>query len=670
MARMERSRGNVRRIPGRAATRLAPWLLLFSSGFVGATLGAQETAAAAPHASHHGAHLVAPRVAAAVAAVDRDERRTVPRGEETLFLATLTPQGGASSGGSGSATLTLAGDQTTARLRYDQDGLTGPLIAAHIHAPDGHILFDLDTATPAGGRRPDSGRSPPTGALTAAADPRRPARRRVLPEPAHRGLPERRDQGLPAPRERQPDLHAAAGAAAAAAAARPPRTTPPASCCRRPTGRAPTTSPTCRIAGLRRVARRAARAAARLPPRLLRRVPAAATPSRTSPGLVRGVVLEAGDRGPGPAPPAGRLRALRDLRGLVRGRRRARRRRRSRDYMDLLAEHAFGNFRELLEEVTLRPTMGVYLDMLEQRASCPETGPHAQRELRRARSCSSSRSASTSSTPTARCGSTPATSRSRPTTRTWSRLRARVHRLDASAARTAVAARSLLPPAAMFRDYRRPMEPWAAFHETGEKLLLDGVVLPRRAERAHGPRSGARRDLPAPQRRAVRLPAAHPAPGHQQPEPGLRLPLRPARSPTTAPACAATSRRWCAPSSSTTRRAAPRSRRARLRQAARAGRALRRRCCARSRPSRADGRLRILSAVDRAGASTRRRCARRRCSTSSSRPTPSPARSRRPGWSRRSSRSPPRPRSSAPPTSCSRCCVRLRRTTKRSSRST
>jgi len=34
------------------------------------------------------------------------------------------------------------------------------------------------------------------------------------------------------------------------------------------------------------------------------------------------------------------------------------------DFYDLLAEHAFGNYRDLLEEVSLHPAMGVYLSML------------------------------------------------------------------------------------------------------------------------------------------------------------------------------------------------------------------------------------------------------------------------------------------------------------------
>jgi uncharacterized protein (DUF1800 family) len=66
----------------------------------------------------------------------------------TLFLATLTPQSGAASGGSGSSTLTLTQDQSTAVLRFSFSGLTGPISSQHIHASDGTILFDIDTAPP------------------------------------------------------------------------------------------------------------------------------------------------------------------------------------------------------------------------------------------------------------------------------------------------------------------------------------------------------------------------------------------------------------------------------------------------------------------------------------------------------------------------------------------
>jgi uncharacterized protein (DUF1800 family) len=72
----------------------------------------------------------------------------------TLLLATLTPQASAASLATGSASLLLAGDGATAVLHYTYSNLTGPIIAQHIHGADGGILFDIDTAQPdpTGGR--------------------------------------------------------------------------------------------------------------------------------------------------------------------------------------------------------------------------------------------------------------------------------------------------------------------------------------------------------------------------------------------------------------------------------------------------------------------------------------------------------------------------------------
>ena len=44
------------------------------------------------------------------------------------------------------------------------------------------------------------------------------------------------------------------------------------------------------------------------------------------------------------------------------------------NYHDMLAKHAFGNFRDLLEDVTLHPIMGVYLSHLRNAKADPETG--------------------------------------------------------------------------------------------------------------------------------------------------------------------------------------------------------------------------------------------------------------------------------------------------------
>jgi uncharacterized protein (DUF1800 family) len=72
----------------------------------------------------------------------------------TLFLAQMVPQGASLSLGSGSASLVLAPDQATAVLHYTYSNLTGPIVAQHIHGPGGVILFDIDTSTPdaTGGR--------------------------------------------------------------------------------------------------------------------------------------------------------------------------------------------------------------------------------------------------------------------------------------------------------------------------------------------------------------------------------------------------------------------------------------------------------------------------------------------------------------------------------------
>ena len=66
-----------------------------------------------------------------------------------LFIAALTPQSGVLSLGSGRATLLLAADERTAILRQTWSNLGSTLTGAHIHASDGQILFDVDTAAPA-----------------------------------------------------------------------------------------------------------------------------------------------------------------------------------------------------------------------------------------------------------------------------------------------------------------------------------------------------------------------------------------------------------------------------------------------------------------------------------------------------------------------------------------
>lgn len=71
----------------------------------------------------------------------------LPGGSE-LYLTSLVPQCSPGVLGSGSASLQLSADATYAEVRFTRSNLTGPITSMHVHAPDGQILFDLDSVTP------------------------------------------------------------------------------------------------------------------------------------------------------------------------------------------------------------------------------------------------------------------------------------------------------------------------------------------------------------------------------------------------------------------------------------------------------------------------------------------------------------------------------------------
>lgn len=68
----------------------------------------------------------------------------------TLYVATMLAQAGAVTDGVGTATLRVSEDETVAYLRYTHSGLTGPIVAQHIHIDpnpghnNGEIVFDID----------------------------------------------------------------------------------------------------------------------------------------------------------------------------------------------------------------------------------------------------------------------------------------------------------------------------------------------------------------------------------------------------------------------------------------------------------------------------------------------------------------------------------------------
>lgn len=70
---------------------------------------------------------------------------------DTMYMASLRAEGSALSPASGYATLRLAGDEKSGVLKFTYSNLTTPETSAHIHGPadpgqNGNILFDLDTS--------------------------------------------------------------------------------------------------------------------------------------------------------------------------------------------------------------------------------------------------------------------------------------------------------------------------------------------------------------------------------------------------------------------------------------------------------------------------------------------------------------------------------------------
>jgi uncharacterized protein (TIGR03437 family) len=123
-----------------------------------------EVAYAGPQGDFDGLdqiNLKIPREAATgemdlVVAVDGQTSNTVrvnlaPPPVETQYIATIRPEGSALSPASGYSTLKLSADEKSAIIRFQYSNLTTPETSAHIHGPanpgqNGQILFDLDTS--------------------------------------------------------------------------------------------------------------------------------------------------------------------------------------------------------------------------------------------------------------------------------------------------------------------------------------------------------------------------------------------------------------------------------------------------------------------------------------------------------------------------------------------
>lgn len=388
----------------------------------------------------------------------------------TLFLATLTPQSGAASGGSGSSTLTLTQDQTAAVLRFSHSSLTGPITSQHIHASDGTILFDIDTA-PAQGDGSRVWQVRPAGTFDTAE---------ILA--ALRGG------------ECYLNLHTAAYPAgeikgffrqsSGSQTFTPPPAPPPLP------GGPPSQEDAARFLLQATYGPRPGEVEALQQKGFARwldeqlALPAVshlaaydrlvAGGEEPMPGLVRESFFSQAVQGPDQlrqrvAFALSELFVVSDRDADVRN---------GPDglaaYLDLLAEHAFGSFRELLEAVTLSPTMGVYLDMAGSSRAIPELGRNPNENYAR----EILQLFSIGLYDLHPDGTLHLDADNQPIPTYDQDV---VEALARAFTGWTFGGQNQGQPQRFFRpqrNYRIPMEAWASYHATDEKRLLDGAVLP------------------------------------------------------------------------------------------------------------------------------------------------------------------------------------------------
>jgi endo-chitodextinase len=152
-------------------------------------------------------------------------------------------------------------------------------------------------------------------------------------------------------------------------------------------------------------------------------------------------------------------------------------------YYDMLNRNAFGNYRQLLEEVTLHPTMGYYLNMQGSKKEDPAKGTHPNenyaREVLQLFSVGLYKLNQDGSRQLAGDGK-PIPTYDESVVKGFARAFS-----GWNFAGNNTSDPKIFDPAK--ENWLEPMQPWEMHHEPGEKKLLDGVVIQ--------PGFGARQDL-------------------------------------------------------------------------------------------------------------------------------------------------------------------------------
>lgn len=140
------------------------------------------------------------------------------------------------------------------------------------------------------------------------------------------------------------------------------------------------------------------------------------------------------------------------------------------NYYDILMRNAFGNYRVLLEEVTLNPIMGEYLSMKGNRKPEPENNVHADenyaRELLQLFTIGLDQ-LNTDGTIKRDTDGVALPTYDQDTVENYARVFTGWHYANADDFRW---------PSA--KDYISPMKPFPEYHDSDEKVLLNGLVVP------------------------------------------------------------------------------------------------------------------------------------------------------------------------------------------------
>jgi len=142
------------------------------------------------------------------------------------------------------------------------------------------------------------------------------------------------------------------------------------------------------------------------------------------------------------------------------------------NYYDILKVHAFGNFRDLLTDITLSPVMGVYLSMMQNAKANPATNTRADENFAR-----ELMQLFTIGLHELNLDGTLKLNNGKPIN-TYTQDDIKEYARALTGWGYGNTDRWDAHPASQYANFLVPMAPFSDYHDTGEKRLLGGITLP------------------------------------------------------------------------------------------------------------------------------------------------------------------------------------------------